>query len=112
MQYHHKMDVNQLLDFPGKNIQCHEVQSLEEIVADVIPNPEDDEAEDGSIALEPVTLKEALQASTTLHNFLLQYEKTTPQLLGAVRRFKDEINIDLKFKKKQVTVNFYFTKLS
>lgn len=112
MQYHHKMDVNQLLDFPGENNQCHEVQSLEEIVADVIHNPEDDEAEDDSIALEPVTLKEALQASTTLHNFLLQYEKTTPQLLGAVRRFKDEINIDLKFKKKQVTVDSYFTKLS
>lgn len=112
MHYRHKMDVNHLLDYPGENNECYEVQSIEEIVADTIQNPVDDEVEDDSIALEPVTRKEALQAATTLHNFLLQYEKTMPQLLSAMRRFKDELNIDLKFNKKQVTIDSFFTRQS
>ena len=81
-------------------------------MADVVQNPVDDEVDDDSVPLEPITRKEALQAATTLHNFLLQYENTAPQLLSALRRFKDELNIDLKFTKKQVTIDSFFTRNS
>ena len=81
-------------------------------MADTIQNSVDDKVEDDSIALEPVTQREALQAATTLQKFLLQYEKTMPQVLCAVWRFKDEINIDLKFNKKQVTIDSFFTRQS
>ena len=73
-------------------------------MADTVQNPVDDD----SIPLEPVTRKEALQAATTIHNFLLQYENTMPQLLSAIGRFKDEINIDLKFTKKTSDYRFIF----
>ena len=112
MHYRHKMDVNELLDYPGENNECYEVQSIEEIMADTVQNPVDDEVDDDSVPLEPVTRKEALQAATTLHNFLLQYENTMPQLLSAMMRFKDELNIDLKFTKKQVTIDSFFTRQS
>ncbi|GJY99591.1 ultraviolet-B receptor UVR8 [Tanacetum coccineum] len=78
MHYCQKMTVNHLVDYPCENNKCYEVQSIEEIVANTIQNSVDDEVEDDSIALEPVTRKEALQAATTLHNFFLQYEKTMP----------------------------------
>ncbi|KAL4564918.1 hypothetical protein LXL04_028994 [Taraxacum kok-saghyz] len=100
MHYRHKMDVNELLDYPSENNECYKVQSNEEIIADTVQNSVDDEVDDDSVPLEPVTRKEALQAATTLHNFLLQYENTVPQLLSAIGRFKDELNIDLKFTKK------------
>ena len=103
MHYRHTMDVNELLDYPSENNECYEVQSIEEIIADTVQNSVDDEVDDDSVPLEPVTRKEALRATTTLHNFLLQYENTVPQLLSAIGRFKYELNIDLKFKKKQVT---------
>ena len=61
MHYRHKMDVNHLLDHPSKNNECYKVQVIEEIVADTIQNQVDDEVEDDSIALEPVTRKEALR---------------------------------------------------
>ncbi|XP_021984652.2 uncharacterized protein LOC110880400 [Helianthus annuus] len=57
--------------------------------------------DDDSVPLKLVTRKEALQATTTLHKFLLQYENAVPQLLSAMRRFKDKLNIDLKFTKKK-----------
>ena len=108
MHYRHKMDVNELLDYPGENNECYEVQNIEEIMVDTVQNPVDDD----SVPLEPVTQKEALQAATTLHNFLLQYENTVSQLLSAMGRFKDELNIDLKFTKKQVTIDSFFTRQS
>ncbi|KAL0337739.1 UNVERIFIED_CONTAM: hypothetical protein Scaly_2049000 [Sesamum calycinum] len=67
--YQNEMDVNKLVDYPGENDECLMVQSLEEIVADIIEDPTNDEAEDDSIPLEPVTRKEALSATTTFHNF-------------------------------------------
>ena len=65
MHYQYKMDVNHLLDYPSENNECYEVQSIEEVMSDTVQNPVDDEVEDDSIALEPVTRKEALQAATT-----------------------------------------------
>ena len=84
MHYRQKNDVNELLDYPGENNECYEVQTIEEIMADTVQNPVDDD----SVPLEPVTRKEALQATTTLHNFLLQYENTVPQLLSAMGDLK------------------------
>ncbi|XP_022003808.1 uncharacterized protein LOC110901277 [Helianthus annuus] len=102
------MDVNELLDYSGENNECYEVQSIEEIMTDAVQNPVDDD----SVPLELVTRKKTLQAATTLHNFLFQYENTVPQLLNAMGRFKDELNIDSKFTKKQVTIDSFFTRRS
>lgn len=112
MHYRQKMNVKELLDYPGENNECYGVQSVEEIVADTVQNPVDDEVDDDSVALEPVTRKEALQAATTIHNFLLQYENTVPQLLSAIGRLKDEFNIDMNLRKKQVTIDSFFTRQS
>ena len=49
------MDVNHLLDYPGENNEHYEIRSIEEIVADTIQNSVDDEVENDSIVLEPVT---------------------------------------------------------
>lgn len=105
--YCNKIDVNHLLDYPAENDECLEVQSLEEIVASAIENPIEDDAEDDSIPLEPITRKEAFGAIITLQNFLLQFENTTPELLSAMRKIRDEIQLDLNFMKKQTTIDFY-----
>ena len=59
----------------------------------------DDEVEDDNIPLEPVSHKETLIASRTLHNFMVQFEKTTPKLLDEIRKVRDELQLDLNFKK-------------
>ena len=64
--YHNKMDVNNLLDYPGENDTCSKVQSLEEIVDIIGKDNIDNEVEDDTILLEPVTCKEALIATRTL----------------------------------------------
>ncbi|XP_010419288.1 PREDICTED: CENP-B homolog protein 2-like [Camelina sativa] len=111
LSYRNKMDVNSLLDYPGENDACSEVQSLEEIVASVINV--DEEAEDDNVEpLEPVTRKEAIIASRTLHNFWMQIEKTTPGVFDAIRKIRDELQRDSNFKKRQTTLDSYFTKLS
>ena len=97
--YRNKMDVNSLLDYPGENNTCSEVQSLEEIVATILENNVDDEVEYDTIPLEPVTRKEALIASETLHNFLVRFENITPEILDAIRKVRDELQLDLNFKK-------------
>ncbi|KAL2240143.1 UNVERIFIED_CONTAM: hypothetical protein Sindi_0655500 [Sesamum indicum] len=81
-----KMGINKLVDYPGENDECSIVQSLEEIVDNIIEDPINDEAEDDSIPLEPITRKEAFSATTTttLHNFLLQLENLTWELLDAI----------------------------
>lgn len=49
------MDANHLLDQPGVNYECSEDQSLEEIVASVIENHIEDEAEEDLVPFEPIT---------------------------------------------------------
>lgn len=46
----------------------------------------------------------------TLNNFLLQYENATSELLTTLRKVRDEIKVDINFKKKQATLDIYFTK--
>ncbi|KAL0366888.1 UNVERIFIED_CONTAM: hypothetical protein Sradi_3578900 [Sesamum radiatum] len=95
--YRNEMNVNKLVDYPGENDECSMVQSLEEIVADIIEDPTNDEIEDYSILLEPVTRKGALSVTTTLHNFLLQLENSTLEHLVAIKKVRDEIQLDLNF---------------
>lgn len=57
----------------------------------ILENNVDDEVEDNGVALEPVMRKEALITSRTLHNFLVQLENTTPEILNAIRKVKDEL---------------------
>ena len=75
-------------------------------------NDEEDEVEDDSSILESISHKDALKATITLHNFLLQYENSTPELLNALRRVRGEVQGDINFKKKQVALESYFTKTS
>ncbi|KAK4405943.1 hypothetical protein Sango_0600800 [Sesamum angolense] len=109
--YRNEMDVNKLVDYPGENDECSMVQSLEKIVADIIKDTTNDEVGDDSILLEPVTRKETLSATTTLHNFLLQLENSSPEHLAAIKKVRHEIQLDLNFKKNQVTIDSYFSKL-
>jgi len=73
-------------------------------------NNVDNKVEDDIIYLEPVTRKETL-ASRTLHNFMVQLEKTTPKLFDAIRKVRDKLQLDLNFNQKN-TIKSYFTKLS
>ena len=93
------MDVNSLLDYPGENDTCLEVQSLEKMVANVL-NVDDEPKDDDVIPLETVTRKEAISASKTSHKFWMQLEKITPRLLDAIRKIRDELQNDFNFKKK------------
>ncbi|KAL0296138.1 UNVERIFIED_CONTAM: hypothetical protein Sradi_6665900 [Sesamum radiatum] len=95
--YRNEIDVNKLVDCSGENNECSVVQSLEEIIVDIIEDPANDEVEDDSIPLEPVTRKEALSATTTLHNFLLQLENSTSEHLAAIKKVRGEIQLDLNF---------------
>ncbi|KAG4909094.1 hypothetical protein JHK87_055210 [Glycine soja] len=109
--YRNKMDINNLMNYPGENQACSEVQSLEDIVGTIIDNNAEDDGEDDKVSLEPVMRKEALVASNTLHNFMIQYKNTTPELLDAIRKVRDELQIDLNFKGKQTTIESYFNRV-
>ncbi|KAK9674153.1 hypothetical protein RND81_12G214700, partial [Saponaria officinalis] len=84
--YRNKMDIDNLMNYPGENETCSEVQSLEDIVGTIIENNAKDDGEDDTVSLEPVTRKEAFMVSNTLHNFMIQYKNTTPELLDAIRK--------------------------
>ncbi|RIA05116.1 hypothetical protein BRARA_K00583 [Brassica rapa] len=83
------MDVKSLLDYPGENDTCLKSQSLEEIVGSVLNVDDDEPKDDAAIPLETVTRKEAIVASKTRHNFWMQFEKTTPGVLDAIRKIRD-----------------------
>ncbi|KAL2235905.1 UNVERIFIED_CONTAM: hypothetical protein Sindi_1322700 [Sesamum indicum] len=78
--YRNEMDINKLMDYPGENDECSMFQSLKEIVVDIIEDPNNDEVEDDSIPLEPVTRKEALSATTTAQFFIAARELDTETL--------------------------------
>ena len=58
--YYNKMDVNNLLGYPGESDTWLEVHSLEKIVDTIRKSVVDDEVEDDTIPLKPVTHKETL----------------------------------------------------
>uniref|UniRef100_A0A0V0GFE3 Putative ovule protein n=1 Tax=Solanum chacoense TaxID=4108 RepID=A0A0V0GFE3_SOLCH len=53
-----------------------------------------DDKVDDTIPLKPITRKETLP-SRTLHNFMVQLEKTTRKLLDAIRKVRDKLQLDL-----------------
>ena len=44
--------------------------------------------------------KKTLITSRTLVNFVIQFEKATPELLDAIRKVRDKLQVDLNLKKK------------
>ena len=84
--YHNKMYVNSLLDYPGENNACWEIQTLEEIANSVLDNNVEDDVDDDETPMELVTRKEALKSSNILHKFLIRFENSTPELLDAMRK--------------------------
>ncbi|KAL5155498.1 ARS-binding protein 1 [Glycine soja] len=109
--YRNKMNIDNLMNYPGENEACSEVQSLEDIVGIIIENNAEDDDEDDTMSLEPVMRKKTLMASNTLHNFMIQYKNTTPELLDAIRKVRDGLQIDLNFKGKQTTIESYFNRV-
>ena len=67
----------------------------------------EDELEDNSVKLEQILRKDILKVKIILHHFLLQYEKTTPDIFNAVRRVRNEIHCDIDFNNKQTTLYSY-----
>ncbi|MBA0556600.1 hypothetical protein Golob_026684 [Gossypium lobatum] len=71
----------------------------------------DDEQEpDDSSLLPHVSPKEAFLAVDTLTNYLIQHENNIPYLVYALLKVKDEIEFDSHTKKKQLTIDAYFSK--
>ncbi|GJY20933.1 putative ribonuclease H-like domain-containing protein [Tanacetum coccineum] len=79
----------------------------EEIIESVIGINKDDidEEDDESSTMEPPSRNEAIKEAITLNNFLLSYEKTTPEVLTMLRKIRDEIQGEIDFNKKQKTID-------
>ncbi|GJU87932.1 hypothetical protein Tco_1300355 [Tanacetum coccineum] len=75
-------------------------------------NDDIDEEDDESSTMEPPSRNEAIKAAITLNNFLLSYEKTTPEVLTMLRKIRDEIQGEIDFNKKQKTIESFFKKPS
>ena len=105
--YRNKMNIDNLMNYPGENEVCLEVQSLKDIVGTIIENNAEDDGEDDTMSLEPVTRKKTLMTSNTLYNFMIQYKNTTTELLDVIRKVRDELKIDLNFKGKQTTIELF-----
>ncbi|GJV49007.1 CENP-B homolog protein 2-like protein [Tanacetum coccineum] len=87
---------------------------LKENIESVIGINKDDidEEDDESSTMEPPSRNEAIKAAITLNNFLLSYEKTTPEVLTMLRKIRDEIQGEIDFNKKQKTIESFFKKPS
>ena len=66
------MDVEYLLNYVGENKATLELLNDKQTTKNVIGNDREDEVEDDSFVLEPISCKDALKATITLHNFRLQ----------------------------------------
>ncbi|GJS50068.1 hypothetical protein Tco_0600189 [Tanacetum coccineum] len=87
---------------------------LEENIESVIGINKDDidEEDDERSTMEPPSRNETIKAAITLNNFLLSYEKTTPEVLTMLRKIRDEIQGEIDFNKKQKTIESFFKKPS
>ncbi|GJR54684.1 hypothetical protein Tco_1405205 [Tanacetum coccineum] len=101
------------LKLPSKG-PIHLYKWLEENIESVIGINKDDidEEDDESSTMEPPSRNEAIKAAITLNNFLLSYEKTTPEVLTMLRKIRDEIQGEIDFNKKQKTIESFFKKPS
>jgi hypothetical protein len=76
--------------------------SDKKIIENVKENDKEDEVENDSSILEPVSHNDALKTIITLNNFVLQYEDTTLELLNILRKVREENQGDIDFKRKHV----------
>ncbi|GJX36853.1 hypothetical protein Tco_0248410, partial [Tanacetum coccineum] len=99
---------------PGPENVVAQLLTDEEIIESVIGINKDDidEEDDESSTMEPPSRNEAIKAAITLNNFLLSYEKTTPEVLTMLRKIRDEIQGEIDLKKKQKTIESFFKKPS
>ncbi|KAJ9558769.1 LOW QUALITY PROTEIN: hypothetical protein OSB04_013383 [Centaurea solstitialis] len=96
------MDVEDVLTHPEENVVAQFVIGI---------NKDDiDEEDDESSTMEPPSRNEAIKAAITLNNFLLSYEKTTPEVLTMLRKIRGEIQREIDFNKKQKTIESYLKK--
>ncbi|GKB20182.1 hypothetical protein Tco_0854105 [Tanacetum coccineum] len=81
--YRNAMDVEDVLTHPEENVVA-QLLTDEEIIESVIGINKDDidEEDDESSTMEPPSRNEAIKAAITLNNFLLSYEKTTPEVMA------------------------------
>jgi len=42
---------------------------------------------------------------------MIQKKNTTPELLDAIKKVRDELQTDLNFKEKQTTIESYFNRM-
>ncbi|KAG4175394.1 hypothetical protein ERO13_A11G183250v2 [Gossypium hirsutum] len=105
------MDAEKILNYPSENESLIESLTDEEIIQGVIDVPSDDEQyPDDHNVLSRVSPKETFLAVDILKNYLIQQEKNIPNLVYALLKVKDEIVFDSHAKKKQLTIDAYFSK--
>ncbi|GJR90625.1 CENP-B homolog protein 2-like protein [Tanacetum coccineum] len=111
--YRNAMDVEDVLTHPEENVVA-QLLTDEEIIESVIGINKDDidEEDDESSTMEPPSRNEAIKAAITLNNFLLSYEKTTPEVLTMLRKIRDEIQGEIDFNKKQKTIDLSIASLT
>ncbi|XP_040944282.1 uncharacterized protein [Gossypium hirsutum] len=111
LHYRNAMDIDQILNYPSENESLMESPTNEEIIQGVMDVSTDDEQDlDYSSLLPHVSPKEAFLAVDTLKNYLIQHENNIPYLVYALLKVKDEIEFDSHTKKKQLTIDAYFSK--
>ncbi|XP_047335566.1 uncharacterized protein LOC124939099 [Impatiens glandulifera] len=99
LHYRNAMNVDQLLDYPDEN-NTTEILTDKEIIDDLRENNQDEDNEDDSHVLEPISRKEAIRVAMQLSDFLLQYDISTPQFHKALQKVRDEIQMDINFHTK------------
>ncbi|XP_017628987.1 uncharacterized protein LOC108471963 [Gossypium arboreum] len=105
------MDVEKILNYPSENESLIESLTDEEIIQGVIDVSSDAEQyPDDRNVLSRVSPKETFLAVDILKNYLIQQEKNIPDLVYALLKVKDEIVFDSHAKKKQLTIDAYFSK--
>nr|KJB15076.1 hypothetical protein B456_002G159000 [Gossypium raimondii] len=111
LHYRNVMDVEQILNYTSENESLMESPTNEEIIHGVMDVSANDEQDlNDSNVLPHVSPKEAFLAVDTLKNYLIQYEKNIPDLVYALLKVKDEIVFNSRAKKKQLTIDIYFSK--
>ncbi|XP_016706779.1 CENP-B homolog protein 2-like [Gossypium hirsutum] len=111
LHYRNVMDVEQILNYQSENESLMESPTDEEIIQGVIDVPANDEQDpNGNSVLPYVSPKETFLAVDSLKSYLIQHEKNIPDLVYGILKVKDEIVFDSHAKKKQLTIDAYFSK--
>jgi hypothetical protein len=73
-------------NYRGENEATLKLLNDKQIIKNNMKKQQRNEVEDNSYVLKPISHKDALKTTITLHNFLLQYENTKLKLLNALRK--------------------------